>query len=224
MIIYKTTNLINGKIYIGQTSQILSERIGDHRRKSQVHNSRSHFHSAIRKYGFEVFKWEIIDNADTRIESNEKERNWISIFGTANPMIGYNNTTGGDSFEFTDESKRKIGESGRGIRRSQKFKDHLRKIFTGSGNPFYGKHHTEEAKRKNRDAHLGKKLTPEHIAKCIHRGSSNSKTKINEEIARRIKVMLKHGTRKCIIQKELGVSKAIVAAIWKGTTWRHVSI
>jgi len=222
VIIYKATNTINGKVYIGQTTISLQERKGDHLRKALKHGSKNHFHSAIRKYGMEVFTWEIIDHAKTREELNNKEREWIAQTGSACPLVGYNLTHGGDAFEFTEAAKIKIGKAGRGKKRYEAFKANLREIGRGSGNPFHGKHHTEEAKRKNREAHVGKKLKPEHIAKCIHLGSNNPRAVINEETARKIKTLTFDGWRQCDIVRELGISKTIVSGICRGITWRHV--
>lgn len=222
LIIYKATNRLNGKVYIGQTVQALAERMGDHRRKALVHSSKSHFHAAIRKYGFDAFDWTVLEKAEDRALLNSLEQFWIKSHESTNPSKGYNNTHGGDSFEFTEETKRRIGEAGRGNKRSEAFKENLRQIEKGDHNPFYGKHHTEEAKRKNREAHVGKKLKPEHIAKCIHLGSNNPRAVINEETARKIKTLTFDGWRQCDIVRELGISKTIVSGICRGITWRHV--
>jgi group I intron endonuclease len=223
VVVYKATNKINGKAYVGQTVLSLRERMGDHRRKAFVHGSRSHFHAAIRKYGFDAFEWRTLERVLFREALNATERFWIKKLNTANPNHGYNNTNGGDSFEFTADVRRKIGEAGRGIKRSEAFKENLRKVVSGSGNPFYGKRHTEEAKEKNRKAHLGKKLTPEHIAKCIHLGERNARSKITVKIAREIKKDLASGLRCCVIQRRYGISKGIVQGIKHGITWRHVT-
>lgn len=94
-IIYRVTNLINGKVYIGQTRQGLSIRKAHHIRD---YNNKSHesivLYKAFRKYGLESFKWEAIDTAGDITELNEKEIEWIEIHG-ANKGKGYNMTSGG---------------------------------------------------------------------------------------------------------------------------------
>lgn len=220
-LIYKATNTVNGKIYIGQTVQRLYERIGDHRRKAIVHESRSHFHAGIRKYGFEAFTWEVVEFV-ARDLLNERERYWIAFYDSANPAKGYNNTKGGDTYEFTEETRRRIGAAGRGKKRSVEYRENLRRISRGEGNPFHGRRHTEEAKAKNRAAHVGRKLAPEHIAKCIHLGSKNCRAEIDEATAQKIKEAIRNGRRQCEIVKELGVSKNVVQGIRRGITWRHV--
>lgn len=61
MIIYKITNLINGKIYVGQTKRTLKARIYQH-----IHRSESAISLAIQKYGWENFKAEIIEECETQ--------------------------------------------------------------------------------------------------------------------------------------------------------------
>ena len=69
-ILYETTNLVNGKIYIGQTTKSLENRKTVHIYDSK--NSNFYFHKAIRKYKPENFTWEIIDN----LADNEEDLNF----------------------------------------------------------------------------------------------------------------------------------------------------
>lgn len=85
MVIYKTINLINGKIYVGQDSKNDPKYFG----------SGVLINEAIRKYGKENFKKEIIDLAENKIELNEKEKYWIKFYNCKTPN-GYNIADGGD--------------------------------------------------------------------------------------------------------------------------------
>ena len=71
MIIYKATNKINGKVYIGQSHKSLEERMRRHKNDSTRQDS--YFYRAIRKYGWENFSWEVIDIAETDEELDQKE-------------------------------------------------------------------------------------------------------------------------------------------------------
>lgn len=224
MIIYLARNRINGKVYVGQTVVSLAERMGDHRRKALVHRSRSHFHSAIRKYGFDAFEWTILERSLMREALNSSERAWIKKYHSTDPRRGYNNTTGGDACEFTEEAKKRIGDAGKGRKLRPEHIEALRRRFSGEGNPFYGKHHSDDARAKNRAAHVGKKLRPEHIAKCIHRGEDNGLATITEETARAIKRMIAAGVRQGEIVRSLGVTINHVKNIRRGSCWRHVQI
>lgn len=100
-LIYKATNLLNDKIYIGQTSRKLKERISGHKHSAFTENSSLKFHKAIRKYGLDSFKWEIIDNAETQDEIHKKEIYWISYYDSFNN--GYNMTIGGEGTKGCSE-------------------------------------------------------------------------------------------------------------------------
>ena len=95
-IIYMVTNVINRKIYIGQTTQSLKSRKQKHLKDSKYTNYL--FHNALKKYGFENFKWEIIDYAYSKNELNELEKKWIKQYNTFidfEQSHGYNMTDGG---------------------------------------------------------------------------------------------------------------------------------
>lgn len=86
--IYKITNLLNGKIYIGQS-------INPENRWKQHQYSDSIIGNAIRKYGIENFSFEIIED---NIENyNEREIFWINFYNSDNKKFGYNLTSGGEN-------------------------------------------------------------------------------------------------------------------------------
>lgn len=91
-IIYKATNLINNKIYIGQTRLKLKNRI-----KGHIDCKTSVLSKALWKYGFDNFKWKIIDSAQNKQELNYKEYYYINLYNsyykTGN---GYNIAIGGN--------------------------------------------------------------------------------------------------------------------------------
>lgn len=92
-IIYKVTNKINNKIYIGQTTQLLKDRIRGH--KNEAFNSNSKkcpFHQAIVKYGIDNFEIEEIEEVDNKL-LNEREIYWIDYYDSY--YNGYNATLGG---------------------------------------------------------------------------------------------------------------------------------
>ena len=91
MIIYKTTNLINGKFYVGKDMHNNSKYLG----------SGCLLKYAIRKYGIKNFKKEIIEFCSSKEELNEREKFWIENLGANKKDRGYNITiggTGGDTF------------------------------------------------------------------------------------------------------------------------------
>ena len=92
--IYKITNLINNKIYIGQTVRDIDTRFKEHLNESNKENLTSYIHLAIKKYGKENFKCTLIDTAENKEDLNFKEKFWIQYYNSN--IDGYNLTPGGD--------------------------------------------------------------------------------------------------------------------------------
>lgn len=96
MYIYKITNKINNKIYIGQVyNKTIYDRFNRHI-KCASPTSSSKLARAIYKYGSDNFVIEEIDKANSLEELNKKEIYWISYYNSTNHNIGYNLTNGGD--------------------------------------------------------------------------------------------------------------------------------
>lgn len=113
MIIYKVTNLVNNKIYIGQTTNTLEYRKDQHFREARSKKRNTvYFHNALNKYGFKNFLFEEIDTAGSQEELDEKERYWIKFYDSTNKEKGYNLDSGGHKGGVkSEETKRKIGET-----------------------------------------------------------------------------------------------------------------
>lgn len=92
-VIYKFTNLVNGKIYIGQTVKRFRDRLADHVWKMK--NNPCYFHKALLKYGLVNFDIEIIEKDIDPTQLNGLEIYWISYYDTTNRDKGYNLTKGG---------------------------------------------------------------------------------------------------------------------------------
>ena len=96
MYIYKITNKINNKIYIGQVyNKSIYDRFERHIKCASA-NSKSYIARAIYKYGKENFVIEQIDEASSLQELNEKEKYWIKYYQSFKHENGYNLTLGGD--------------------------------------------------------------------------------------------------------------------------------
>jgi len=201
--IYKITNIINNKMYIGQSINMES-RFKSHinsLKKNNHHNR--HLQFAFNKYGENNFKFEIIIECNI----NELDDNEIKLIHELNSVIdGYNLDYGGQNHRVfskktrkrmsdarkkimtpellhwlrtnsigrktPDSVKKKIGDSIRGEKHhfygkhhteeiKKRMSDTLKGRYAGKKNPFYGKHHTEETKQKLRDYNIGKKPTEE---------------------------------------------------------------
>lgn len=132
MIIYKITNLINSKIYIGQTSKELKHRISSY--LSEVKNPRKpkqRVISAMKKHGFYDFTFEVIDYAINVNDINAKEMYWIKTYNSTDPLIGYNVSLGGDNLWLNPEIKAKMIKSLKGHKVSELTRQKIAKTLSG---------------------------------------------------------------------------------------------
>lgn len=96
--IYKVTNKVNGKVYIGQ-----SVDIGRRWRQHMTAEDDIYFHKAIQKYGVENFEWEVIEKCKKK-DLDEREIYWIEYYDSFNK--GYNCTKGGDGVSGGEDHPR----------------------------------------------------------------------------------------------------------------------
>ena len=146
--IYKIVNKINGKVYIGQTTQILEERWKQH---CKIQSNCYYLKNALKKYGIDNFDFKLIcicfDNDLDRYEIN-----YIEKFNSIVPH-GYNLRKGGNSGKHHEETKKKTSEKLKNRTDIYRSKHQL------------GKPHTEETKQKISDSLKGIKHKPESIQK-----------------------------------------------------------
>lgn len=179
--IYRVTNCINGKTYIGQHRY---EELDDDYMGSGVL-----LHKAYKKYGIENFKKEIIcKNVQYKETIDDMEKFYIKKERELNPFGCYNIADGGEGFtgHHSEESRKKVSETlkgrpawnkgkhhseetkkkiglkskgrpgpNRGKHMSEEQKKKISDANKGNKNPFYGKHHSDETKRKISEACKG---------------------------------------------------------------------
>ena len=105
-IIYKITNIVNNKVYIGKTLETMEKRWKEHQKDSSRFTDRP-LYRAMNKYGLENFTIEIIDEPNIDLLS-ERESYWIEYYKSYHH--GYNATLGGDGRVLYDYQ-----QIGRGI-------------------------------------------------------------------------------------------------------------
>lgn len=133
-VIYLAKNLVNGKMYVGQTTSSVPLRVRQHRSR------RSLLGLALIKYGRQAFTIEIVDSAETGDDLDAKEVSWIARMNCMTPF-GYNRATG--------------GRVNRGWKQPDSAKAKLSVIAMGRPAAFKGKSHTPETRAKLSLSHQG---------------------------------------------------------------------
>jgi len=109
-VVYKHTNKINGKVYIGISCNY-KKRWGSN---GIGYYTQTYFYNAIKKYGWDGFDHEIIENNLTKEEACEKEKYYIELYDSTNNKKGYNISLGGSApmygLKHTEEAKIKMSK------------------------------------------------------------------------------------------------------------------
>lgn len=165
----------SGKRYIGITAQTVEKRWQNG--FGYAYGENDYFFNAIKKYGWDNIKHEILFTGLTKSEAEGKEIELIAKYNTTSRDCGYNRETGGYACpKHTDESKRKMSEVQKEIwknspERKVKMAEYRR-----------GKSLSEETKQKLRQANLGKKQSEETIAKRVKKLRGQKKPKNSERL------------------------------------------
>jgi group I intron endonuclease len=145
--VYIHINKVNNKAYVGQTiygydlyKRWKHDGKGYLKKDKNGKYTQPIFANAIKKYGWDSFEHIVWAEHLTEDEANHIEMLLIALFDTTNSNYGYNLRSGGKHSTLSEETKIKISESRKGK-------------YAGENNPFYGKKHTDETKRKMRENH-----------------------------------------------------------------------
>lgn len=177
MIVYKVTNKINDKEYVGQTVGSLTERKRKHINDVLNKRGNMYFHRAIRKYGLENFIWETIHECVGIDDLNKWEIYYIKYYNTFNN--GYNLTKGGGGmvgWKASIETRRKIAAANKSRIILPETRRKLSQAFAGKNHPLYGKC------GKN-SPNYGRKCSKETIQKM---SKSQKGRTLSEETKRRL--------------------------------------
>lgn len=152
--VYLTTNLINGMLYVGQHKATQFN--------SRYYGGGSYFCRALSAYGSKNFKCKILDWAESPQELNDKEAFWVDYLATLESSYGYNLVPGGRVVPDVAGEKNpmygngwKVSGSRNGMygrhhtdETKRRLSEQAVLINQGENNPFFGHHHTDETKRK----------------------------------------------------------------------------
>ena len=138
--IYKYTNKVNGKVYIGKTRTSLQRRAG---RNGERYSQCTYFGNAIKKYGWDNFEPVILEDNLTPEEATIKEVEYIKEYDSTNPAKGYNLVDTVQS-DFSDKTIEKLSNRNK-----------------GKNNPMWGKHLSERHKDIIRECNRNRVFTDE---------------------------------------------------------------
>lgn len=170
--VYIHRNKSNNKVYIGQTCQPLNIRW---RKNGTGYQGSTKFWHAIQKYGWDNFEHKIIAKNLTKEQANELEKAMIKFYNSTDNDYGYNIQSGGNDHSMTQETKDKISQTKLSQHNhiSMEQRQQMQKLYKGEGNPFFGKKHTEETRKKMSQNHANVKGGNNPNAKkvlCIETG------------------------------------------------------
>lgn len=174
--IYQILNLINNKSYIGSTSTSFRKRWKDHLSalRSDRHVNR-YLQKSFNKYKEEAFQFIILEVVDDINLLFDKELEWIDKYKSYIKENGYNMTLSENGrIVFTEEVKRKISKSRKGITFTEETKRKMSEAKKGSKL-------SEATKEKIRNLHKGKKKSAEHRRKISERQKSLPNNGVSEQ-------------------------------------------
>lgn len=183
--VYIIKNSINSKIYVGQTTRNIDVRLIEHSAKTSGCIA---IRNAINKHGLDNFKIQSVFQANSLEELNKKEQSLILELNSLSPN-GYNLRVGGDSSAVSEETAKKISLAN-----------------SGENHPMFGKHCSEETKKRMSEAAKGKEKTDKH-----RKNISKSKMGIKRSEETKEKISKGH-----LGKKKTDETKKRMSDAWKG--------
>lgn len=224
-IIYKLTHRDSGRVYIGQTKKTIRGRLSGHKYDAFVAKKNTYINKAIRKYGFDAFDAEQIDDADSRDKLNKLEEHYISLFNSTDRNCGFNidpsPTKTPDRSALISERMHKIwkdpeyrerqSRSRKGIERDQKWRDNHSRAASRMWQ--------DENHRKMISEKASKYWKENYNPETLQKATRISKEKLAVKAVERVKLINELSTTHKTITSmanELGITIQALAAFLKG--------
>lgn len=234
--IYQIKNLVNGKLYIGQSIDLHKRKLGHFALLKNDKHANCHLQSSYNKYGKQNFIFEILLYCE-HFQLTDHEQFFVDqykkqglLYNTRLKCVDSNR-----GFIFSDEARKNMSVAHKGKHPSEETKKNMSKAHSGKNNPMwgkkgkdspnYGRKHTEE-QRKNMSGEnnpmYGKKgkgslnYGRKHTKKSIEKMILNSPNVIEKEIVLQIIELLNKEVSARDIAKQLGISVGSVYKVKNG--------
>ena len=220
--IYKVTNKVNQKVYVGK-SKDPSKRLRGH---WISRFDGSHFHNALIKYGLKNFELSELEEHDTEELANEAEKRLIAENKSQDVAFGYNMTAGGDGVcNPCEEIRRRMRDAHLGKKMSQIT---LQRMSAAQKGRVMSEEHRKNLSKARKASAERKGFTPMSDAakeklSALNTGSKNKAAKLNEDNVKEIKKLIVEGVLTLhVIGLKFGVSRHTIGAIKSGRLWASV--
>lgn len=203
--IYKWTNIVNNKVYIGKSSNIIRRKT-EHLYTLRNNKHRNHYlQNSFNKYGEDCFKFEIVELCDED-DLNEREEYYIKLYKTLDKKYGYNlMENDGRNNRHSQETKKKMSASHSGKKKSILTRMNMSKAFKG-------RVYSIEHNRKLSESLKGKRV-----------GENNNQAIISDSKAKEILLfMLNNETSMKNIAKSFDVSYDVVVNLKNNKSYKHI--
>lgn len=229
--IYKITNLINNKVYIGKSVNI-ERRFAQHKSPYEWNRHKeSPLYQAFLKYGINNFTFEVIEECQES-ELNIKEQKYIKQFNSLSHENGYNIRSGGEGNDGENHPRHKLTEQDV-IDIRTRYKNHERckeveKLYSNKvGHSGFSKVWKGETWNHIMPEVYTEENKQFHLHNTGQKGSENGRSKLTEEDVYAIRLRKKNGeTCEQVYEdyKFTGITFRSFQQTWHGYNWKHIIV
>lgn len=239
--IYKITNIIDNKVYVGQSTAPRT-RWSRHKSDARLNKNGAHLYRAMRKFGIDNFEFEIIAQAESVEDTDRLEIEYIKQFNSSDREFGYNIHEGGQGIRIiSEETRKKISKLKKDntYRLGSKTSDETKKLLSDAnkGNRYrLGVKVSDDTKELLRKINIGKIASEETLKRMSdsmkdkNAGSANGMfgkrsdhAKLTQEQADCIRTEYATGLISMLkLARKFGVSKRTILNIIHGKIYRRI--
>lgn len=229
--IYKITNLLNGKIYIGQSSNI-EKRWAQHKSPYEQNRHKQYpLYQAINKYGIKNFSFEILEEC-TIDQLNLKQKEYISKYQSLTHQNGYNVRSGGEGNREENHPRHKLTkEDVIDIRTRYNNHQRCKEVENLYKDKIGHSGFSKIWKGQTWASIMPQVYTPEnkefHLHNTGQKGSENGRSKLTEEDVIAIRLRKKNGEKWQDVYEDYkytGIKPQPFHQTWLGYNWKHIIV